>query len=41
VRVETGEPVGRGRIPVLAGIEAGMRVVVDGAILLQNSGGGL
>ena len=39
VRVETGEPVGRGRIPVLAGVPAGTRVVVEGAILLANSGG--
>jgi membrane fusion protein, heavy metal efflux system len=38
VRVETGEAIGP-ITPVLSGLEAGARVVVDGAILLQANGG--
>jgi cobalt-zinc-cadmium efflux system membrane fusion protein len=37
VRVETGEALGH-MVPVLSGIEPGARVVVEGAVLLQNGG---
>lgn len=38
VRVEAAEAIGS-VVPVLSGVEAGARVVVDGAILLQANGG--